>query len=144
MGKATGKLRGFGFVQFDNTESVELIMLDHESHQILGQWVDVKKSDGMKGKGKGATAPAFGVAYAAPTFQSCGKGYGGGVVARSYAANFVPQPASAKGCFGGHGAAPPVAKGYGKSFSGGVGPQPFAGKGSFGCKGAARANPYLM
>merc|ERR1712048_763887 len=88
--KATGKLRGFGFVQFDNTESVELIMLDHEAHQILGQWVDVKKSDGMKGKGKGATAPAFGVAYAAPTFQSCGKGYGGGVVARPYAANFVP------------------------------------------------------
>lgn len=42
--KATGKSRGFGFVTFISAECVDLVMRDHDCHQICGQWVDVKRS----------------------------------------------------------------------------------------------------
>lgn len=48
--------RGFGFVKFDNMQSVDSVMQDYHLHQILGQSVDVKRAvpeSDLKGKGKG-------------------------------------------------------------------------------------------
>merc|ERR1712025_453207 len=38
--KVTGKPKGFGFVQYDNTQSVDRVMQDYKSHQIDGKWVE--------------------------------------------------------------------------------------------------------
>mmetsp|Transcript_116752 Transcript_116752/g.325325 ORF Transcript_116752/g.325325 Transcript_116752/m.325325 type:complete len:506 (-) Transcript_116752:114-1631(-) len=58
--RETGKSRGFGFVQYDNFDSVERVMRDFERHRILGKWVEVKRSiprdqcpPGAPGGGKG-------------------------------------------------------------------------------------------
>jgi len=57
--KMTGRPRGFGFVQWDNVESVDLVMKDRETHSIGGKWVDVKRSV-PKGEGEsgGVFAPS--------------------------------------------------------------------------------------
>eukprot|EP00427_Karlodinium_veneficum_P049889 CAMPEP_0169226030 /NCGR_PEP_ID=MMETSP1016-20121227/23525_1 /TAXON_ID=342587 /ORGANISM="Karlodinium micrum, Strain CCMP2283" /LENGTH=422 /DNA_ID=CAMNT_0009304599 /DNA_START=102 /DNA_END=1371 /DNA_ORIENTATION=- len=40
--KATGRTRGFGFVQYDDPAAVELVML--QQHSINGRWVEVKRT----------------------------------------------------------------------------------------------------
>eukprot|EP00930_Biecheleria_cincta_P068058 TRINITY_DN5513_c0_g3_i1.p1 TRINITY_DN5513_c0_g3~~TRINITY_DN5513_c0_g3_i1.p1 ORF type:complete len:402 (-),score=54.95 TRINITY_DN5513_c0_g3_i1:46-1251(-) len=55
--------RGFGFVKYDNLDSVERVMQDYHQHQILGQHVDVKRAvpeTEMKGKGKGSGKQGYG------------------------------------------------------------------------------------
>jgi len=42
--KMTGKPKGFGFCQYDNTESVDLVMQDFENHQLGGKWCEVKRA----------------------------------------------------------------------------------------------------
>merc|ERR1719222_1512442 len=36
--------RGFGFVQFDNTNSVEEVMADYSTHQLEGKWIECKRA----------------------------------------------------------------------------------------------------
>eukprot|EP00357_Protocruzia_adherens_P017647 CAMPEP_0115005240 /NCGR_PEP_ID=MMETSP0216-20121206/19735_1 /TAXON_ID=223996 /ORGANISM="Protocruzia adherens, Strain Boccale" /LENGTH=438 /DNA_ID=CAMNT_0002371491 /DNA_START=191 /DNA_END=1507 /DNA_ORIENTATION=- len=42
--KDTGKHRGFGFITFEDEDSVELAIHDYRSHIIHGKWVEVKKA----------------------------------------------------------------------------------------------------
>mmetsp|Transcript_8915 Transcript_8915/g.16008 ORF Transcript_8915/g.16008 Transcript_8915/m.16008 type:complete len:442 (+) Transcript_8915:135-1460(+) len=42
--KATGRPRGFGFVQYDSPESVDAVMQDYANHRIEGKWVEVKRA----------------------------------------------------------------------------------------------------
>lgn len=67
--KATGKTRGFGFVQFDNAESADAVIAGYENHQIGGKWIEVKRASP-----KDQMAPPMGpvMVYGAPP------GYGGG------------------------------------------------------------------
>lgn len=72
--KATGKPRGFGFVQYDDPRSVDDIMRAYDTHQINGKWVEVKRAtpeDG-KGKGKQGKLPGKGQSYDA---KGKAKGY---------------------------------------------------------------------
>lgn len=116
--KATGKPKGFGFVTFDSSDSVELVMRDVESHQLGGKWVECKKADGQKGGGGG---------------KGGGKGFEGG--------------AKGFGGFGGGGGYGPQfagGKGYQQFFGGNAPAFGHPGKGCFGPKGGfARGNPYV-
>eukprot|EP00928_Gymnodinium_smaydae_P063301 TRINITY_DN4692_c0_g1_i1.p1 TRINITY_DN4692_c0_g1~~TRINITY_DN4692_c0_g1_i1.p1 ORF type:complete len:501 (-),score=108.59 TRINITY_DN4692_c0_g1_i1:57-1460(-) len=96
--KATGKSRGFGFVQFDNFESADLVMQDYEDHRIGGKWIEVKRSvpkevmgspsPGGAGKGRGPMpgpmpgphfgAGGYGPARHQPMPFAGGHGFGGG------------------------------------------------------------------
>lgn len=42
--RMTQKSRGFGFVRYDNFDSVELVMADVSTHNLHGKWVDVKRA----------------------------------------------------------------------------------------------------
>lgn len=93
--KATGRSRGFGFVQYDSTEPVEQVMGDYSNHQIDGKWVEVKKaipqdrlavparSTGGKGAAASGTysySPAFGSSFGKGASPAYGAGwqYGAG------------------------------------------------------------------
>jgi len=100
--RETGRSRGFGFVQFDNTDSVEQVVAEYDNHHIDEKWVECKKAvpqtkgagkfgggfGGGKGPGKGpgGAGPwgrppqqaAFGGKYGAPGGYHAGKGCKGG------------------------------------------------------------------
>jgi RNA-binding protein Musashi len=42
--KNTQRSRGFGFVTFLFEDSVEQVMLENDSHQLNGKWIDCKKA----------------------------------------------------------------------------------------------------
>jgi len=50
---ATGNTRGFGFVTYDDTGSVDAVMDMYKDHQINGKWVEVKRAT-PKGDSKGS------------------------------------------------------------------------------------------
>jgi len=41
---ATGRTRGFGFIQFDGAEAVERAVADYNTHVIEGKWIEVKRA----------------------------------------------------------------------------------------------------
>lgn len=41
---ATGRTRGFGFVQFDCRQVVDEIIRDYATHTIEGKWIEVKRA----------------------------------------------------------------------------------------------------
>eukprot|EP00408_Alexandrium_pacificum_P027735 CAMPEP_0171205984 /NCGR_PEP_ID=MMETSP0790-20130122/26829_1 /TAXON_ID=2925 /ORGANISM="Alexandrium catenella, Strain OF101" /LENGTH=105 /DNA_ID=CAMNT_0011671515 /DNA_START=51 /DNA_END=365 /DNA_ORIENTATION=- len=59
--RETGEPRGFGYVTYDNPESVDKVIERHSDHRIHDKWVDVKRptpkgstpESGSKGKGGG-------------------------------------------------------------------------------------------
>lgn len=60
--RETGNSRGFGFVTFEDTSSVDMIMAQYDDHKINRKWVEVKRAvpqadmpagSETKGKGKG-------------------------------------------------------------------------------------------
>jgi len=125
--KLTGKPKGFGFVQYDNAESVEVVMQDYERHQLCGKWIEVKRAVPREQMGGAPPMPSMG-----KKGGGFAKGFGGG-----------PGSFSGKGGFGG---------GYG-GYGGGYGgahfaPAPFApqgkayGKGKCGFAQPSRFVPY--
>jgi RNA recognition motif-containing protein len=42
--KESQKTRGFGFVTYDQDDTVEIVVASHKEHFLLGKWVDVKKA----------------------------------------------------------------------------------------------------
>jgi len=42
--RETGNTRGFGFVTYENTDSVDQVMDMYKDHQIAGKWVEVKRA----------------------------------------------------------------------------------------------------
>merc|ERR1719287_367387 len=60
---ATGNTRGFGFVTYEDTASVDTVMDMYKDHQINGKWVEVKRATpkgDSKGGGKGGGKPGDG------------------------------------------------------------------------------------
>lgn len=43
--RASQRSRGFGFVQYDDTEPVDKVMAEYASHQLDGKWVEVKRAE---------------------------------------------------------------------------------------------------
>jgi len=94
----TQRSRGFGFVRYDNNDSVEQVCADYDNHEIDGKWVEVKKAvpqeNGGKGKGNGMDKGGW---QPMPQNQGMG-GYGGNGM--SYG------KAGGGGCYGGKGYQP--------------------------------------
>eukprot|EP00928_Gymnodinium_smaydae_P056784 TRINITY_DN40110_c0_g1_i1.p1 TRINITY_DN40110_c0_g1~~TRINITY_DN40110_c0_g1_i1.p1 ORF type:complete len:187 (+),score=41.09 TRINITY_DN40110_c0_g1_i1:40-600(+) len=134
--RATGNTRGFGFITYDNTDSVDTVMDLYKDHKINDKWIEVKraqpkgqapparggkgggmmmggKSGGGKGCGYGAPAPSpyggapYGCGYGAPGGYGAYGGYGGGYPAYPQQSPYGAAPAY--GGYGGYGAA---GKGY--------------------------------
>uniref|UniRef100_A0A7S1A933 RRM domain-containing protein n=1 Tax=Noctiluca scintillans TaxID=2966 RepID=A0A7S1A933_NOCSC len=42
--RASQRSRGFGFVQYDNLDSAEMVMADFSKHHIDGKWVECKRA----------------------------------------------------------------------------------------------------
>eukprot|EP00405_Crypthecodinium_cohnii_P030015 CAMPEP_0206502208 /NCGR_PEP_ID=MMETSP0324_2-20121206/53853_1 /ASSEMBLY_ACC=CAM_ASM_000836 /TAXON_ID=2866 /ORGANISM="Crypthecodinium cohnii, Strain Seligo" /LENGTH=787 /DNA_ID=CAMNT_0053990343 /DNA_START=51 /DNA_END=2414 /DNA_ORIENTATION=+ len=56
MDRVTNKPRGFGFVVFDNTSSVDAVIQDYQKHRVDGKWVEVKRAcpqDVLQGTNRG-------------------------------------------------------------------------------------------
>ncbi|CAE8604908.1 unnamed protein product [Polarella glacialis] len=126
--KETQRSRGFGFVQYDNTDSVEQVMRDYSSHSIEGKWVEVKKAvpqdkggaprKGEKGGGGG------GGSYSSRDSGSYSGGGGGGK-----GGGYAPPPSSyPPPGYGSYGPPPPGYGSYGPPPAyGGYAYDPYAG-----------------
>merc|ERR1719222_1848151 len=83
--RETNRTRGFGFIQFDNPGPVDDVMSEYDNHQILGKWIEVKRSvpkEDMGGRDMGGRGPPprsspYG-AYGGGGGAYGGGGYGGG------------------------------------------------------------------
>lgn len=148
--RETGESRGFGFVTYDSTDTVDKVIAQAADHKIHDKWVDVKRATpkgsspapGSKGKGspKGYSGSS-GKDYSGG--MPCGKGYGGyGGAYGDYGAGMGMgvYGASAYGPYGGYG-------GYGGAYGGYMAPHypayapHYGGYGAYkgaskgGCKG---------
>eukprot|EP00331_Platyophrya_macrostoma_P032590 CAMPEP_0176457406 /NCGR_PEP_ID=MMETSP0127-20121128/31913_1 /TAXON_ID=938130 /ORGANISM="Platyophrya macrostoma, Strain WH" /LENGTH=480 /DNA_ID=CAMNT_0017847647 /DNA_START=198 /DNA_END=1640 /DNA_ORIENTATION=- len=52
MDRETGKSRGFGFITFDNEESVDKVIEQYNDNKIDGKWIECKKAMPRDGDGK--------------------------------------------------------------------------------------------
>lgn len=123
--------RGFGYVLFQDPGSVDAAVGEHETHQIDGKWVDVKRCvvqdnaswppqsgpmrKGYGGKGGagigGMTPPMAGSATMPGYYARPGGAYGAagatsayGAAPGSYYGGYKPAPAGAPSGYGGKGA----------------------------------------
>merc|ERR1719463_647827 len=100
MDPATGKSRGFGFVEYVDEQSVRECLANTAAHTIHDKWIDVKVYNQKGGGGKGG--PKGG--GKSPMYSP----YGGGAAANPYASYGARPPPA-------YGAAPNVYQGYGRA-----------------------------
>lgn len=117
--KESQRSKGFGFVQYDNCDSVEAVMTDYANHTIEGKWVEVKKAIPQQDKGAGrGGGGGGGGGYGGGRSDSYGGGGGG--------ASYPPPAGYGGGAYGGYAAPPPSygyppAPAYGGAYAGGYG-----------------------
>mmetsp|Transcript_24275 Transcript_24275/g.45904 ORF Transcript_24275/g.45904 Transcript_24275/m.45904 type:complete len:307 (-) Transcript_24275:116-1036(-) len=123
MDPSTQRSRGFGFVTFTDSSSVEACMQNYNSNEIEGKWIEVKRcipqdkmapGSGGKGKGKGKGPPSGcnGGGGGPGMAPQGGPGYGGGAYGGGYG-GYGGAYSPGYGGYGGYGyAAPPAAYGY--------------------------------
>lgn len=133
--KATGKPRGFGFVQYDNIDSADRVMDDYSAHEIGGKWVECKRATPQDPMSKGRSkscgkSPCAGGSYGGPP-MAYGGAYAGGCGGAYGGYGCYPQPV-----YGG----PPPMYGGGYAPQGGYGPSP----GGYGPPPVAYAPDYGM
>lgn len=60
--RETGRSRGFGFITYDSTGPVDMVMAQYDDHKVEGKWIEVKRAvakdqmapgEGSKGSSKG-------------------------------------------------------------------------------------------
>lgn len=141
--RATQRSKGFGFVQFDNCDSVEAVMRDYASHNLDGKWVECKKAIPQdKGSGKGGGGggydsgrPSYGGSQKGGASYPPPAGYGGayGAPPPSYGSGYGGGGGGGGGAYGG---------GYGGAYGGSYSayPPPSAGP-SYGAKGGGKDRP---
>ncbi|CAK9060676.1 unnamed protein product [Durusdinium trenchii] len=139
----TQRSRGFGFVTFTDSSSVEACMEKYDSNEIDGKWIEVKrcipqdKMSPAKGKGKGGKGKG-----APPSYNGGGPPPGSGGYPPSYGYGY-PPPAYG-GCPGGYGGYPPPGpygyQGYG--YPPGYGAPGYGGYGGYPPNGPGRTAPY--
>mmetsp|Transcript_52286 Transcript_52286/g.122420 ORF Transcript_52286/g.122420 Transcript_52286/m.122420 type:complete len:197 (-) Transcript_52286:130-720(-) len=94
--RETGNSRGFGFVTFDSSDAVDMVMSQYDDHKINDKWVEVKRAVPQNQMPPGAS----------PGPKGGGKGKSSGGSAAP--AGGAPPPAGAygdpSGCYGAYGA----------------------------------------
>lgn len=130
----TGRSRGFGFVQFDDTHAVDKVMAEYKEHKIEGKWVEVKRSvprDQMAAMssppsrsappsayggshGYDMTPPPHygGCAYGSPYGPPPGYGYPAYPPAYGYPGGYPSAYPGVPSSYGAYGAPPPASGGY--------------------------------
>mmetsp|Transcript_26127 Transcript_26127/g.60925 ORF Transcript_26127/g.60925 Transcript_26127/m.60925 type:complete len:205 (+) Transcript_26127:123-737(+) len=58
--RETGNSRGFGFVTFDSTDAVDMVISQYEDHKINDKWVEVKRAIPQNQMPPGAAPPSKG------------------------------------------------------------------------------------
>eukprot|EP00933_Yihiella_yeosuensis_P052530 TRINITY_DN5062_c0_g1_i1.p1 TRINITY_DN5062_c0_g1~~TRINITY_DN5062_c0_g1_i1.p1 ORF type:complete len:344 (+),score=89.36 TRINITY_DN5062_c0_g1_i1:112-1143(+) len=151
--RESGRSRGFGFVQYDNTDSVDSVMDGYKDHQIDGKWVEVKRAvpQDKGGGGGGGGGGKGGKGDRSSYGPSRGKGgsdhySSGGYGSSPYGAPAPPAPSSSYGSSGGsyggaygggaYGAPPPA---YGSAY--GAPPPAYGSSGAYGGYGYAAYPP---
>jgi RNA recognition motif-containing protein len=141
--RETQRSKGFGFVQFDNTDSVEAVMRDYANHNLDGKWVECKKAIPQdKGSGKGGGGGGYDSGR--PSYGGSKGGSKGGAA--------YPPPAGYGGGYGapppsygpsGYGGAAGYGGGYGGAYSGNYSayPPPSAGPSYGASKGGGKDRP---
>ena len=144
--------RGFGYVTFEDPKSVDQTMAEHDSHQIDGKWIDVKRcviQDPAQRKQQGYPTQAAGPIRRRTDGAGYSAGYGG--PAAGYGpAGYGPAAGGAAGGYDGSSGyyynAPPTqggyaAYGYGAAYGApahGAGPAGYGpAAGSYGAPGPA-------
>lgn len=107
--RETGRSRGFGFVQYDNTASVDKVIAEYPDHKLEGKWVEVKRS-----------VPRDQMPAPAPPPAAPRGDYGQGGGAGAYGAYGGPPPMGAYGAYGAPGYSPygGYAAAYGGAYGG--------------------------
>lgn len=115
--KETGKSRGFGFITFDNEDSVEKVIEGYQNHKIDDKWVECKKAFPRTNQSSGNKRGGSGSGGAGGSRPRYTRDYGdqGGV--SHYGANYGggPKEDPYYSAYGG-GAGPEGGAGYGGGY----------------------------
>lgn len=106
----TGRSRGFGFVTFDNNDSVEAVMAKYSEHKVRDKWIEVKRA---KPQGE-APPPVRGGGGGGGQSRGHSGGTDGGA-GGGCSGTTPPPPPGYAGCYGAYGVPPAYGGCYGAS-----------------------------